>query len=276
MDMSKHLEHLRHVGILFAIVVREHGSEEEQAVRTSGEETTSEANERVTITGDPTKPASTTTLSASTLPPEQRNQAGETKVQYLHEPQQQGGAQMVQEIDHEDDGQNLDCVERVTVQTQEGFELVDLNASVTVMKAKAFCRRWQSLAHLLYRGLETVYRHARDGGRHSFVWECAADIGRIKQLASSTSACDGGSIGTGIIPFSRGEQDISQLSSGSDIFVTGNNSHSTSSTSSSKKDGSLAEGGGCTDEVDIEFDIETTRAAVSPEAAGSRETTRAA
>lgn len=298
MDTNNHLEHLRHVERIYAVVVRENRPKQEQEATTSeGGKFSDEPNERAT--GDPTESTSTaTTLSTSTAPPERRNQGGKSKAQRRSESQQQDGVQMVQETDHDEEdtaGQNLDCTERICALTQLELERVALHSSLTRVKAETFCRRRQSLAYLLYRGLVAMYRRARAGARRTFVWECAADIGRIKQLlASSTSAGGGDSMDTNTPAFSGVEEDIiphhSSRSSG--VVFTGKNNHSNSASTcnntttttsiDSERDALFsavaADGGGRTDEIDLEPEIEAATRATEeacPEAAGDRETKRA-
>lgn len=271
METRNYLEHLRHVETMFAIVIREYSPTQEQEATTSGGQTPFEPNEGVAVTGDPTKSTSTTTVSTSTPLLEQRNQAGDTKVQHHLEPQQQDGVQTVQETYHEDDGRNLDCIERISAQTQLELGRVALHASVTAMMAETFNRRRQSLAYLLYRGFVAVYRHARAGARRSLLWESAADIGRIKQLASSTAGGDD-SLDTHV-PVGRGENISHHSIDCSDVASARNNKDRTCCIS--EKDGLLAVDGGRIDEVEFNIGIDATRATGCPEAAGSRETRRA-
>ena len=217
MDESDHLERLKRVETLFAIAVGEHDSKEAQYPTTPGRANSYRDNEAgenagAVVTGSSLPTGTTTTaaaaVGASTVPPnEQEEAAADSNVEQQQQQQQQRQQQRQQQqkqggvlpTENEDDGSLDDGrIERICVHAQSDLEQIACHASTAGAAAERFGRRRQSLAYLLYRGLVALFSDARAGARRMFVSECAADIGRIKQLAfSSSSFSRGGGEGGG-------------------------------------------------------------------------------
>lgn len=203
MDQSDHLERLKRIETLFAIVVGETVPKSAQDATIPEGACCSRASEGGTdaaaVASSSVLPTCTTTVDVCRLLHEEQELAA-TDARVLHPQAQRPGlaVQNVPRTEKEDRG-SLDSerVKGICVQEQSELEQVELHASAAVAAAERFCRRRQSLAYLLYRGLAAVYRDVRAVARRVFVSECAADIGRIKQLASSSSSsscslCSGG------------------------------------------------------------------------------------
>ncbi|CAB1105292.1 unnamed protein product [Ectocarpus sp. CCAP 1310/34] len=204
MDEANHLESLRQVETLFSFAVGGRGTVEETRETTTPKAgvTTGTAAEGLFTVAAPGAHATPlgTTLRTSARPPgvpdgrekEEGTPAG-TKEQQRQEQQQQEEdeeARVVQET------AEADCTENFSSHLQLELERVALHESVMKATADKFRRRRQSLAVILWCGLTAMYRDCRARARRTFVSECAADIGRIKQLASSPSS-GGGSTGEG-------------------------------------------------------------------------------
>ena len=204
MEQSDHLDHLKRVGALFAIAIVGEGtpsSEEEQeaAAPPGGRADSSRTNEGRTDAGA----ACGEPAPSPTSPPEEREgEAGEVEGKQQQQQQQQQQqkhqdlARAVQAPEREKDKRELDFrMEQVSTRVPSELELVELHASSTAAAVEKSCRRRKSLAYLLYRGLAAVYRDLSARARRVLVAECAADVGRIRQLASSLP---GGGDGKGI------------------------------------------------------------------------------
>lgn len=77
-----------------------------------------------------------------------------------------------------------DCIARISAQALFEVEQVKLHASESAAVARLSSRRRQSLTYLTYRGLTALYDDTRARARRAFVSECAADVARVKHLAS--------------------------------------------------------------------------------------------
>ncbi|CAN0210282.1 unnamed protein product [Ectocarpus sp. 6 AP-2014] len=199
MDEANHLESLRQVETLFSFAVGDSSIAEETRKTTSPKEgvTTSTAAEGLDTVAAPgayaTPPGTTLRTSArSPRVPDGREKEEETlagtKEQQQQQQEENGEARVVQET------AEADCIEKISSHVQLELERVALHESVMKATVGKFRRRRQSLAVILWCGLTAMYRDCRARARRTFVSECAADIGRIKQLASSPSS-GGGSTG---------------------------------------------------------------------------------
>lgn len=107
---------------------------------------------------------------------------------------------------------------RLAAQTEAEFERVARHASTVLASAHLFCRRRQSLAYLVYKGLAVVYGDVRSKARRTFVSECAAGVARAKEFVCSfngrdtISVCRGGANST--CGCSGGEVDDDVLAGG--------------------------------------------------------------
>lgn len=199
MDEANHLESLRQAETLFSFAVGDSSSVQETRKKTSPKAgvTTSTAAEGLDAVahGVYTTPPGTTLRTSAPPPgaPEGREKEEEdapagTKGQQQQEEDEE--ARVLQET------VQVDCLDKISTHVQLEVERGALHASVMKATVDKFRRRRQSLAVVLCCGLTAMYRDCRARARRTFVSECAADIGRIKQLASSSSSV-GGSTGEG-------------------------------------------------------------------------------
>lgn len=77
-----------------------------------------------------------------------------------------------------------DSMAQISTQAKMELERVKRHASALAETARVYCRRRENLAYLTYRGLEALYGDTKARARRTFVFECAADVAQVKQLAS--------------------------------------------------------------------------------------------
>lgn len=166
-----------------------------------------------------------------------------------------------------------DRTERISAQTQSELERAALHSSAMVATAEKFRRRRQSLIGLFYRGLMETYRDVRAEARRTFISECAADIGRIKQTGH-------GGYGGGQRPRIYSPCPVSPSSaavanadiSGAGTFRDAVDSNDTATITNNSNDNSTSSSGvNPAPEAGVKPD---PTAGVGPEAVGCRERTR--
>ncbi|CAM9347331.1 unnamed protein product, partial [Ectocarpus sp. 13 AM-2016] len=203
MDEANHLQSLRQVETLFSFAVGDSISVEETQNTTTPKAgvTTGAAAEGLDTVAAPgayaTPPG--TTLRTNARPPGGPDGRGKEEGTPAGTNEQQ---QQQQQLEEDEEAQVVQetaeaiCIEEISSHVQLELERVALHESVMKATADKFRRRRQSLAVILWCGLTAMYRDCRARARRTFVSECAADVGRTKQLASSPSS-GGGSTGEG-------------------------------------------------------------------------------
>ncbi|CAM9286402.1 unnamed protein product, partial [Hapterophycus canaliculatus] len=286
MDQSRLREHLRQMETLLSFVFSDNGLEEGQratfpkARSTASSEKPFEAISDETIAsiafatpGNVTLPPGRRASLSPSSPPLQTAPAAAVAASETNASQTPSEAREAEHL------RATASFERISTQTQSELERVSLHTSAMAAMAETFHRRRQSLIGLLYGGLTEAYRDMRAGARRAFVWECAADIGRIRQIGFSSSR--GGGHGSGqssttisSSPVSPPPPDAEKCDVSGDGTVPDVNNSKDIAISTGNRSNSSSSGGVLDPAAELKVESEPTTGR-SPEAAGCRERIRA-